>query len=125
MFLSKLKKLKENFLRITKTPSTRSNNELDLSSINFRGANLDSENLQGARMKKTNLSDCSLVNTNFEESDLSYTNLRYANVKDAIFDGANLNGADLSFVKGWESASFKSCVISEETLATFPLKDKL
>ncbi|HEY9802236.1 MAG TPA: pentapeptide repeat-containing protein [Leptolyngbyaceae cyanobacterium] len=77
------------------------NEQLDLSNIDMRGANLRQGNLEGANLYRVNLSGANLSEANLSETiltaaDLSGANLAGANLSGSILSAANLTGADLS-----------------------------
>jgi uncharacterized protein YjbI with pentapeptide repeats len=65
--------------------------ELDLSHIDFAGANLTD-----ADLRYTNLSQTNLQGANLFLADLQSANLSQANLQDALLFGADLQAADLS-----------------------------
>jgi len=77
------------------------NQQLDLSNLDIRGANLRQGNLEGANLYRVNLSGANLSKANLcgtilTAADLSGANLAGANLSGSILSAANLTGADLS-----------------------------
>lgn len=75
--------------------------QLDLSNIDMRGANLRQSNLQGANLYRVNLtganlSEANLCGTILTAANLSGANLAGANLSGSILSAANLTDADLS-----------------------------
>ena len=67
--------------------------EVDLSSMNLRGANLSRACLIGANLSWANLSDANLMGAYLGQADLSSANLHGANLYQANLYSANLLGA--------------------------------
>ena len=67
------------------------NEGMDLSNVNFQGANL-----RGANFYAGNRQGVNLANANLREADLTGANLWEANLSGADLTGANLRGANLS-----------------------------
>ena len=78
------------------------NEGMDLSNVNFQGANLRGANFyagyrQGVNLANANLQEADLTDANLWEANLSGADLAFANVtntdfQDAVFKDANLNG---------------------------------
>ncbi len=66
------------------------------SSAVFYGSNLSSADWRGVNLSYANLTYIPLVKTNFSHADLSYANFEGALTNDAVFDDANLYGANIS-----------------------------
>jgi hypothetical protein len=76
------------------------NEQLDLSYIDMRGANLNKANLQQTNLYKANLAGANLTEANLAGAILSAANLEganlyLANLEGAIVSAANLKGANL------------------------------
>ncbi|MBD2500478.1 pentapeptide repeat-containing protein [Anabaena azotica] len=77
------------------------NQQLDLSYVDMRGANLRQGNLEGANLYRVNLaganlSEANLCGTILTAANLSGANLAGANLSLSILSAANLTGANLS-----------------------------
>lgn len=77
------------------------NQQLDLSYLDIRGANLSEGNLEGANLYcanlcGANLSEANLCGTILTAADLSGANLAGADLSGSILSAANLTGANLS-----------------------------
>lgn len=82
---------------------------LDLSGLDLRGANLSHSYFTGS-----NLSHCNLRLVNFYRADLRNTNFYRSSIEEANLFRANLNGANLDSVKYNENTMFFSSICPEE-----------
>ena len=63
---------------------------------NFSGSNLSSANWSNANLSYSQIAFIPVVNTNFTGADLSYVNFEGTLTNNAIFDGSNLYGSNIS-----------------------------
>lgn len=99
--------------------------EADLSGANLTGAVLHFLNLTGANLTGANLTNTYALNTNFNSAKLSNANLTEisgfedVNLKDAMLDGANLEGTELTIKQAvsvkslWECKNIQDAIMLE------------
>ena len=84
---------------------------MDLSNVNFQGANLKGANFydgyrQGVNLAKANLREADLTDANLWEANLSGADLAFANVTNTDFQDAVFKDTSLTGTKLWKAKIF-------------------
>jgi len=88
-----------------------------LQGVGFVLANLTLANFTAANAQNTNFRGANLDQANFNFTFLEGADLRDSYIGDVMFSNADLTGANLSRVKGFEDASIgNACLVRESTL---------